>query len=248
MRKKNHFLLADLTLNNFVASKAFVHPTGRSMRHLTIISLLFTLTWDNAIGQEKKIKFSNITEVTFGFQIGPTAQVASAPGGGENELQIGGYRFPSPRVSTSFGALFGDILFLGPGFGYTFQPGDANGTALDPNTDQHRLSVFGHARVHFSKGRFRPYTEIKGGYTHIFTENVNSTYSPETFTWDGVYAEPAIGIGIKLGGHGQLNASLGYQFLNVWNRSNGFTSDSAFGPEIEDNYHNLLLSFGFSFY
>ena len=220
------------------------------MKRISVVFLAFAAISLSAHAQDKGklVKFSNITEVTFGFQVGKTTQVTSVAGGSQAEAQIAGYKFPAPRIGSSFGALIGDIFFIGPGLAYTFQPNDNNGSLLDPNADQHKLSAFAHARIHFSKGRFRPYTEIKGGYTHIFTEDVSSIYSAETYTWDGVFAEPAIGVGIKLGGHGQINASLGYQFLNVWNRSEGFTSVSAFGPEIRDNYHRLLLNLGFSFF
>ncbi|MGB1317602.1 MAG: hypothetical protein ACPG5W_05325 [Flavobacteriales bacterium] len=213
-----------------------------------VIGLVTVAICTSVYAQDKKVKFSNITEVTFGFQVGKTTQIQSVDGGGDNEVEVAGYKFPAPRVSSSFGALFGDLFFLGPGLAYTFQPSDNNGTALDPNANQHKLSAFGHARIHFAKGRFRSYAELKGGYTHIFTEEVSTIYSEEVYTWDGAFAEPAIGFGFKLGGHGQVNASLGYQFLNVWNRSDGFTSTSAFGPELKDAYHRLLLSFGFSFY
>ncbi len=202
----------------------------------------------------KLIKFSNITEATFGFQLGKTTKITSLPGGGEANVNVAGFKFPSPRISTSFGALFGDIFFLGPGLAYSYQPGDNNTTSIESlveenqNPNQHKISVFGHARIHFSKGRFRPYTELKGGYTHIFSEEISSVYSDDTFIWDGVYAEPALGFALKLGAHGQLNTSLGYQFLNVWNRSEGFNNLSVFSPEMNDAYHRLLLSFGFSFY
>lgn len=123
-----------------------------------------------------------------------------------------------------------------------YQPGD------DDNPYQHHVSVFGHARVHFTKAKLRPYLGLKGGYNHILPEDVLSIYSTEAYTWDGVYAEPEIGIGIKLGEHAVLNGSLGYQFMNAWNRSEGLTSVDAFGPELKDSYHRLLLSVGFSFY
>ena len=218
------------------------------MKKLFFGIIMGTICFSASNAQDKKIKFSNITEITFGFQVGQTTKIQSVDGGGESEVEVAGYKFPAPRVSSSFGALFGDLFFLGPGLSYTFQPSDNDGTLLDPNANQHKLSAFGHARIHFAKGRFRPYTELKGGYTHIFTEDVASIYSEDVYTWDGAFVEPAIGFGFKLGAHGQLNASLGYQFLNVWNRSDGFTSAATFEPEIKDAYHRLLLSFGFSFY
>ena len=201
-------------------------------------ALLFTVV---AQAQDKLVKFANITEATVGFQLGRTTQVNSLAEG-EAELEVAGYKVPSPRVNSSFGILVGKIFFIGPGLGYMYQPGDAD------NPYQHHVSVFGHARVHFAKGKLRPYLGLKGGYNHILPEDVISLYDSEAYTWDGVYAEPELGIGIKLGGHAVLNASLGYQFMNAWNRSEGLTSVDAFGPELKDSYHRLLLSVGFTFY
>lgn len=227
------------------------------MRELLIVLALFCSisVWaQEKDSKGKMVKFSNITEFTLGFQVGKTTKVTSVPAGEEGTFKIAGYKFPSPRISSSFGALFGDIFFLGPGFAYSYQPGDKNASSLaanmesDKNPRQHHLAALLHARIHFAKGRFRPYTELKGGYNHIFTEEVSSSYSEDAFTYDGIFIEPALGFGVKLGQHGQLNLSLGYQFMNVWNRSDGFTDLSQFEPELKDSYHRLLISLGFSFY
>ncbi|MGB0369555.1 MAG: hypothetical protein ACPGD8_09125, partial [Flavobacteriales bacterium] len=93
-----------------------------------IIGLMVGAISFSSQAQDKMIKFSNITEVTFGFQVGKTTQIQSIDGGGENEVEVAGYKFPAPRVSSSFGALFGDLFFLGPGLAYTFQPSDNDGT------------------------------------------------------------------------------------------------------------------------
>lgn len=209
-------------------------------RTLAITFLGFAISI-GASAQDKAVKFSNITEATVGLQLGKTVEVNSFPEG-ESKLKIAAFKVPSPRISSSFGMLVKDILFLGPGVAYMFQPGD------DANPIQHHISAYGHIRIHFAKGKLRPFTEFKGGYNHIFSENVSTIYSRDAYTWDGVFFEPALGLGFKLGGHAQLNASLGYQFMNVWNRSEGMTSVSAFGPELKDSYHRLLLSVGFSFY
>ena len=210
-------------------------------RFILISTSILLCSCLEANAQDKKVKFSNITEATVGFQLGKTTQINSFAEG-ESELEVAGYKIPSPRVTSSFGALIADILFIGPGVGYMYQAGD------DHNPYQHHISAYGHIRIHFAKGRLRPYTELKGGYNHILPEDVMSIYSEEAYTWDGVFAEPALGLGLKLGSHAQLNASLGYQFMNVWNRSEGLTSVDAFGPELKDAYHRLLLSVGFSFY
>ena len=197
-------------------------------------ALLFTVV---AQAQDKLVKFANITEATVGFQLGKTTQVSSYSEDSE-PLDIAGYKVPSPRVNSSFGILVGKIFFIGPGLGYMYQPADSE------NPYQHHVSVFGHARIHVAKGKLRPYLGLKGGYNHILPEDVLSNFDSEAYTWDGVYAEPEIGIGVKLGGHALLNASLGYQFLNVWNRA----SLETLGPELKDSYHRLLLSVGFTFY
>lgn len=208
-----------------------------------LLVLMLVLGTLNVLGQDKAklVRFSNITDVTVGFQVGKTTQLTSLPEGNA-ELQIAGYKIPSPRVNSSFGIIVGKLFFIGPGFGYMYQAGDQN------NPYQHHVSAFGHARIHFAKGRFRPFLDLKGGYNHILPEDVQSIYATEAYTWDGAFAEPALGFGIKLGGHAVLNVSLGYQFMNAWNRSEGLTSVDAFGPEIRDSYHRLLLSIGFTFY
>lgn len=213
------------------------------MKRSFVFALLITVYSLSASSQDKEklVKFGNITEVTLGFQLGKTAQVNSFASA-ENELNVAGFKVPSPRIASSFGMLVGDIFFLGPGLGYMYQAAD------DDNPYQHHISVFGHARINFAKGKLRPFVGLRGGYNHILPENVLSIYDSETYTWDGAFAEPAIGMGIKLGGHAQLNASLGYQFMNVWNRSKGLSSAEAFGPELKENYHRLLLTVGFTFY
>ncbi len=70
-----------------------------------------TICFSTSNAQDKKIKFSNITEVAFGFQVGRTTKIQSVDGGGESEVAVAGYKFPAPRVSSSFGALFGDLFF-----------------------------------------------------------------------------------------------------------------------------------------
>jgi hypothetical protein len=213
------------------------------MRNLAVLLTVIVMSNQQIFAQDKAklVRFSNITEAAVGFQIGKTSQIVQM-GSNETELDIAGYKLPSPRVSSSFGAFVGQLFFIGPGFSYVYQSSDEN------NPTQHHVSAFGHMRFHLLKGLLRPYLEIKGGYTRIIPEGNAGVYSQSAYTWDGAFAEPALGIGIKLGGHAQLNVSLGYQFLNAWNRSEGLTSAEAFGPELEDVYHRLLLSLGFSFY
>jgi len=208
---------------------------------MMLLGFAMTTTKAQDKGGSKPVKFSNITEATVGFHIGKTTRLSEV-GGNETEFKVAGYEIPSPRVSSSFGAFIGQRFFIGPGFSYMYQSKD------DSNPTQHHIGVFGHARLQLFKGLLRPYLELKGGYNHILPEGNAGVFSQETYTWDGAFAEPALGLGIKLGGHAQLNVSLGYQFLNVWNRAEGITSADAFGPELKDAYHRLLLIVGFSFF
>lgn len=189
----------------------------------------------------KLVRFSNITEVTVGFQVGKTTQLTSLPEG-NTELEVAGYKIPSPRVNSSFGIIVGQIFFIGPGLGYMYQAGDSN------NPFQHHVSAFGHARIHFAKGRFRPFVDLRGGYNHIVRDNVQDNFDKSIYSWDGAFAEPAIGFGFKLGGHAVLNTSVGYQFMNVWNRTAGLTNADGVVTEFRDSYHRLLLTVGFTFY
>ena len=206
-----------------------------------IIIALNSILSSQAQDKDKLVKFSNISEATVGFQLGKTTQIQQF-GNNETELKVAGYNIPSPRVSSSFGAFVGKRFFIGPGFSYMYQAKN------DTNATQHHIGVFAHARLQLFKGLLRPYLELKGGYTHILPEGNAGLFSQSTYTWDGAFAEPALGLGVKLGGHAQLNVSLGYQFLKVWNRAEGFTSVDAYGPELKDAYHRLLLSVGFSFF
>jgi len=206
---------------------------------ITLTSTLFIQAQDK--GKSKLVKFSNITEATVGFHIGKTSRISQV-GDNETELSVAGYEIPSPRVSSSFGAFVAQRFFIGPGFSYMYQSKD-NG-----NPTQHHIGVFAHARIQLFKGLLRPYLELKGGYNHILPEGNAGIYSQETYTWDGAFAEPALGLGVKLGGHAQLNVSLGYQFLNVWNRAEGVISVPPVDVKLEDVYHRLLLSLGFSFF
>ena len=45
-----------------------------------IIGLLMVAVGTSVEAQDKKIKFSNITEVTFGFQVGKTTKLQSVDG------------------------------------------------------------------------------------------------------------------------------------------------------------------------
>ncbi|MFM1875386.1 MAG: hypothetical protein RL266_1123 [Bacteroidota bacterium] len=194
--------------------------------------------------RNKLVRFNNITEVTVGFQLGKTKRVTSFSGG-ESDTTIASRRIPSPRVASSFGILIGDILFLGPGLGYTFQAAD------DENPQEHQVSAFGHIRLNFAKGKVRPFTDFKGGYHFSSFEELDNTLHADWYKWDGIFLEPALGISFKLGEHALVNASLGYQFVNAGNRIEQTildeNSNTLVGAALNEKYHRLLLSVGFTF-
>ena len=195
-------------------------------------------------GKNKIIRFNNITEITVGFQTGKTTQVTSFDGG-ETETEVAGRKIPSPRLSSSFGILLGNIFFVGPGLSYTFQAEDNN------NSQEHQVSVFGHTRINFARKRIRPFLDFRGGYHFSSFEELNNTLHPDWYKWDGFFLEPALGISFKLGGHALLNASLGYQFVDAGNRIEQTivdqNSNSLANAVMNETYHRFLLSVGFTF-
>lgn len=217
------------------------------MKRLAIPVFVLFLAALTTHAQEKKhklIRFNNITEITAGFQVGKTTRVTSFTGG-EAEVKVAGHKFPAPRVSSSFGILVGDILFVGPGLAYTFQAEDSD------NSQEHQISVFGQTRLNFARGRIRPFLDFKGGYHFSSFEEVDQSLDADWYKWDGFFLEPALGLSFKLGGHALLNTSLGYQFINAGNRIEQTILDESGAPLIDaamnEKYHRFLLSFGFTF-
>lgn len=198
----------------------------------------------NSAKKHKLVRFNNITEITVGFQTGKTTRVTSFSGG-ESEAEIAGRKIPSPRLVSSFGILLGDILFIGPGLGYTFQAEDSN------NSQEHQVSAFGHARLNFARGRFRPFADFRGGYHFASFAELDNTLHSDWYKWDGFFLEPALGISFKLGGHALLNASLGYQFINAGNRIEQTITDNNSNALVDavmdETYHRFLISVGFTF-
>jgi hypothetical protein len=221
------------------------------MKRTFVIAVLASLIGASAAAQDKKnakkhklVRFNNITEVTVGFQTGKTTRVVSFDGG-DAETEIAGRKIPSPRVSSSFGILIADILFLGPGLGYTFQAEDSN------NSQEHQVSAFGHTRLNFARGKFRPFLGFRGGYHFASFEELDNTLDADWYKWDGFFLEPALGISIKLGGHALVNASLGYQFVNAGNRIEQTiideNSNALVDAAMNERYHRFLLTVGFTF-
>ncbi|MCB9186267.1 MAG: hypothetical protein H6601_05920 [Flavobacteriales bacterium] len=218
-------------------------------RLLTIVITLAVLS-SSVMAQDKNekkhriVRFNNITEFAVGFQMGKTTRITSY-NGGELETEVAGRKIPSPRISSSFGILLADVLFVGPGLGYTFQAEDSN------NAQEHQVSVFGHARLNFARGRFRPFADFRGGYHFASFEELDNTLNPDWYKWDGFFLEPALGIAIKLGGHALVNTSLGYQFINAGNRIEQTivdeNSNALVNAAMNEKYHRFLLSVGFTF-
>ncbi len=220
------------------------------MKRVLAIFALLAFISNLASAQDKKdkkhklIRFNNITEFTVGFQMGKTTRVTSF-NGGEAETKVAGRKIPSPRIASSFGVLLGDLFFVGPGLGYTFQAKDSD------NSQEHQVSAFGHTRMNFARGRIRPYAGFKGGYHFSSFEELNQTLDPNWYKWDGFFLEPELGISFKLGGHALINASLGYQFVNAGNRIEQTIIDEnstqLLDAAMNEQYHRFLLSVGFTF-
>lgn len=220
------------------------------MKKLLSLALLIASIGLNARAQKKDandhklIRFNNITEITVGFQTGKTTRITSF-NGGESETEVAGRKMPSPRIASAFGVLIGDILFVGPGIGYTFQAEDSN------NSQEHQISMFGQARLNFARGKVRPFADFRGGYHFASFEELDNTLDADWYKWDGFFLEPAFGISFKLGGHALINTSLGYQFVNAGNRIEqtieSESGDPLVNAALSERYHRFLLSVGFTF-
>ena len=239
-------------LGNIAVGYSFSSPNPliqTRMKRLITLAMLMVLSiaifaQDKNEKKRKLIRFNNITELAVGFQIGKTNRVTSF-NGGEAETTIASRKIPSPRVSSSFGILVGDILFFGPGLGYTFQASDNN------NAQEHQVSAFGHVRLNFARGKVRPFTDFKGGYHFSSFEELDQTLDADWYKWDGFFLEPAIGISFKLGGHALINTSLGYQFVNAGNRIEQTIQDGNSNNLVDavmnEKYHRFLINVGFTF-
>jgi hypothetical protein len=198
---------------------------------------------------QSKVRFSNITEFSAAFQVSKTKRTVSytAVDGSQNSVdsEQENYKIPAPRLMTAFGIMVWDLVFIGAGAGYQFQFSEKNDGNYVPY-QQHVLG-FGQARLHFSKGRFRPFTDLRGGYNFTMNEKRTSLLSDDFFRWDGVFIEPAIGLGFNLGKLAMFNLSVAYHFLRTDQR------DAVNFPLLwteattRDRQHRVLLNLGFTF-
>lgn len=208
-----------------------------------LLSTIILLTSGTAFGQGL-VRFSNITELGVSFQVGSTEQEITYVDIAGNEqtatTDIDGYSIPAPRLMTSFGVMVWELLFIGAGAGYQYQPKD------DALPYQHHVTGFGQARIHFAKGRFRPFTDLRVGYNYMVNEIPESNLlSDDNFKWDGLMVEPSIGFAIKLGGKALLNVGLAYQFLRVDQRES--IADLWTDVTTNNKRHSLALNVGFTF-
>jgi len=220
------------------------------MNTKTALLFLSLLMCTNAfVHGQKLVRFSNITELGVGFQLGKTSQTTEMPEiiGGDQTIEIDGYSIPSPRLVTSFGVMIWELVFVGAGAGYAYQPSEGN------KPYQHNVSGFGQARLHFAKGRFRPFTDLRLGYNYTLNEAPNAfvALNPDNLKWDGLMIEPALGFAVKLSDKFLFNTSLAYQFLSTTNR-NELTYTDINGNELgtfatNQKQHRLMLNVGFTF-
>lgn len=209
-----------------------------------IITLITITSMVGLASAQSTVRFGNITEATLGLQVGKTTRITSFQGG---EIEDARRRnlYPAPRIATAFGVHLGNLLFVGPGVAYMFQPSD------DENGYSHQVSAFGQARLHANSMLVRPFVGIKGGYHFASWEQTNGLFDKDWYKWDGLFVEPAIGLSFQLQENKYFNASLGYQFVQAGNRIKQSIMTESGQPIVEaaliENYHRLLLSVGLTF-
>lgn len=213
------------------------------MKNLIVTITIIVLTTCLTIAQNS-VRFGNITEATVALQLGKTTRVTSF-NNGEIESEKARYTYPAPRVATAFGIHVADMLFIGPGVAYAFQSRD------DENGYAHQVSAFGQTRVHIPTDLVRPYFDFKGGYHFASWEETSMLFNKDWYKWDGFFLEPAFGLSFKLKGNTYLNGSLGYQFIQAGNRIKQSimteSGDPMVNAALNEKYHRLLLSVGFTF-
>lgn len=149
----------------------------------TTFALVFTTSF---LAHAQVATFTNITEASVGLQVGKTTKITSF-NSGELKESKNGYKFPAPRIATSFGATLADILYIGPGVAYTFQPRDAD------NGYAHQVSAFGQARLSLGQASIRPFLDFKGGYHFASWEETSLLFDKNWYKWDGFFSRAGIG-------------------------------------------------------
>lgn len=114
-------------------------------------------------------------------------------------IGIGDYEFGRVEINTSHGYQFTPYFFLGAGIGLHFMPSyETSGMdiPLDVRGSKVDIPVFANIRSHFSKGKFAPFVDLKGG-TYITNGG-------------GLYVIASVGIRYALNDKQGLSLSLGY--------------------------------------
>ena len=114
-------------------------------------------------------------------------------------IGIGDYEFGRVEINTSHGYQFNPYFFLGAGVGLHFMPSyETSGMdiPLDVRDSKVAIPVFANIRSHFSKGKFAPFADLKGG-TYITNGG-------------GLYIIASVGIRYALNDKQGLSLSLGY--------------------------------------
>jgi hypothetical protein len=210
-----------------------------------ILTAFLLLSASTVLGQGV-VRFSNITELGVGFQVGKNSRTVTYTDFNGNEHTVDSepsatYKIPAPRLMTSFGVMIWDLVFVGAGAGYQFQANE------DPLPYQHNVMGFGQARLHFAKGRFRPFTDLRLGYNYTINQKTNDLLSDDFYKWDGLFVEPSLGMAFKIGEKALFNIGLAYQFLRTDQR------DAVNFPLLwtdattRDKQHRLVLNLGFTF-
>lgn len=215
------------------------------MRTRFLLPILFTVFTVQEVFSQKLVRFSNITEFGVAFQVSGTKRTVTytALDGSEvsNESDTSRYKIPAPRMMSAFGVMIWDLVFIGAGAGYQYQFSENN------MPFQHHVAGFGQARLHFAKGRFRPFTDLRLGYNYTMNDKTAVLLSDDHFKWDGLFVEPALGMGFNIGKVAMFNIGLAYQFLRTDQRMPSFDPDDYIGAATRDRQHRLVLNLGFTF-
>lgn len=223
-----------------------LYPSKPKSMKIPFIFVAFLLLSSSTVLGQGMVRFSNITELGVGFQVGKNNRTVTFTDSNGDEQAVNNelstiYKIPAPRLMTSFGVMIWDLVFLGAGAGYQFQANE------DPLPYQHNVMGFGQTRLHFAKGRFRPFTDLRLGYNYTVNEQTSNLLSDDFYKWDGLFVEPSLGMAFKVGGKALLNIGLAYQFLRTDQR------DAVDFPQLwtdattRDKQHRLVLNLGFTF-
>src|SRR5574344_2475811 len=112
----------------------------------------------------------------------------------------GDYDFGRFVINTTHGYQFNPYIFLGAGAGFhfmsTYETKGSSDIPLDIRESKVDIPVFANGRVNFTKGKFSPLIDIKGG-TYV-TNN------------GGRYANASVGCRISTNSKQAINISVGY--------------------------------------